>query len=65
MKMTELEELIEIYNELEPRGERHIDAEEIKACIVDHTNNKEIEFFTNMVIEKIDRISGGGRDDER
>lgn len=56
MKIIELVELIDIYNELEPNKSRCIDSDEIIAGIANLDNNKEIEFFISMIINRIDKL---------
>jgi len=60
MRLEELEEIIEIYNEIEPRKSRCIDFEEIKANIADLTNEREIEFYIHLIIGRIENIEIGG-----
>lgn len=56
MRLMELQEIIEIYNEVEPNKSRCIDYEEVKANIADPYNDEEIQFFIELVIDRIDGI---------
>jgi hypothetical protein len=60
MRLEELQEIIEIYNEIEPNKSRCIDFEEIKANIADLRNEREIEFYIHLIVGRIENLEIGG-----
>ena len=59
MRIEDLQELIEIYNEIEPNKSRCIDIEEIMANISDPNDAYEIEQFVGIIIARIELAEQG------
>lgn len=59
MRIEELQELIDIYNEIEPNKARCLDVDEIMANISDPNNEYEIEQFIGFVIARIELSEKG------
>ena len=64
MRLTVLQELIDIYNEIECCGV-YIDFEEIKSNIADLRNEKEIEFYISLIVGRIENLENEARKNDK
>ena len=64
MRLTVLQELIDIYNEIECCGV-YIDFEEIKSNIADLRNEREIEFYISLIVGRIENLENEARNNDK